>query len=94
MLQEVGRLAFVDPRKFYREDGTLKTPMELDDNTAAALASIEVFEEFSGHGKNRALAGYLRKIKWADKGQNHGNDSRSLTGTDDKPGRYAAPSGR
>jgi len=46
VLKELANLAFSDPRKFFREDGTLKHPSELDDKTAAALAQFEVREEF------------------------------------------------
>lgn len=68
VLLELCRLAFFDIRKLYREDGSMKTPHELDDDTAAALASLEVFEEFSGVGKDRVLMGYTKKAKAFDKG--------------------------
>jgi phage terminase small subunit len=67
VLKEVMRLAFVDIRKLYREDGSLKTPHELDDDTAAALLSMEVFEEYDGHGDERSLAGFTKKEKMGDK---------------------------
>jgi phage terminase small subunit len=41
VLQELARLAFVDLRRAYNEDGTLKLPSELDDDTAAAMAGME-----------------------------------------------------
>lgn len=46
VLEEYAKIAFADPRKFFREDGTLKHPTELDDRTAAALQQFEVEEEF------------------------------------------------
>jgi len=46
VLEELAKLAFSDPRAFFREDGTLKHPQELDDRSAAALAQFEVREEF------------------------------------------------
>ena len=64
---EYAKLAFADPRKFFRDDGTVKHPTELDDETAAALASFEVLEEFAGHGPTRYQIGDTKKIKWTDK---------------------------
>lgn len=41
-LREVGRLAYCDPRRIMHEDGRVKMLHELDDDTAAAVASFEV----------------------------------------------------
>ena len=67
VLLELGRLAFSDARRLFRSDGSLKTMEEMDDNTAAAIASVEVFEEFRGTGENRTLVGYTKKIRLWDK---------------------------
>lgn len=67
VLQSLRQALFFDPRKLYREDGTMKAVHELDDDTAQALAGIETLEEFSGRGKDRALVGFTRKAKWFDK---------------------------
>jgi phage terminase small subunit len=40
-LQELGRTAYFDPRKMFREDGSMKLPHEWDDDTAAAVAGVE-----------------------------------------------------
>ena len=40
-LREVARVAYFDPRKLFRGDGSLKDPSEWDDDTAAAVAAIE-----------------------------------------------------
>jgi phage terminase small subunit len=45
VLQELARIAYSDPRKLFNADGSLRPPHELDDDTAAALASLEVVEE-------------------------------------------------
>lgn len=66
-LIELGRLATFDPRKIYREDGSLKNPLELDDDTAAAIASLEVFEESIGQGKNKKSIGQTCKVKFWNK---------------------------
>jgi phage terminase small subunit len=63
VLREVCRLALFDPRKLYDENGNLKPIHELDDDTAAAICGVEVFEEFSGKGKSRIHVGMTRKIK-------------------------------
>lgn len=67
VLREVRRLALSDPRKLYREDGTLKRPDEWDDDTAAFVGSVEVLEEFTGKGDDRELSGYTKKLKIWDK---------------------------
>jgi phage terminase small subunit len=66
-LREIAKAAFFDPRKFWNDDGSLKQPTELDDDTAAALAGFEVLEEFEGHGEDRRHVGYTKKVKLADR---------------------------
>ena len=62
VIQELARLAFSDPRTIYATDGRLKQPAEWDDDTAAAVASVETEE----HGEGRAT---VRKVKrWDKKG--------------------------
>lgn len=69
VLQELARLAFVDVRRLYRDDGGMKAPHELDDDTAAALAAVDVVEEFGPPGEEgRELVGYTKKAKLYDKG--------------------------
>ena len=71
VLQELAKLAFFDPRKFYNTDGSLKHPTELDDETAMALAGMEVEKLYERFGKGQAKeVGTTSKIKIADKGQN------------------------
>ncbi len=67
VLQEYARLAFCDPRRLFNADGSPKPIEELDDDTAAALAGLEVREEFEGKGQERTLAGYTKKYKLANK---------------------------
>lgn len=64
VLRELARLAFLDPRKFFKDDGSLKDVHELDDDTAAALAGMEVDDLFEGSGEDRKRTGYTRKIKF------------------------------
>jgi len=58
VIRELGRIAFADIRKLYDEHGNLKPISELDDDTAAVLAGIEV-EELQD--------GAVRKVKRYDK---------------------------
>ena len=44
VLKELARIAFFDIRKLYSDDGTLKNPKDLDDDTAAALTGIDIQE--------------------------------------------------
>lgn len=67
ILLEMSNLAYSNLQRLFREDGTLKDPSEWDPETAAAVSSVEVFEEFEGTGKNRRQVGYVKKIKFWDK---------------------------
>ena len=67
VLLEYARIAFFDPRKLFHSDGSPKPIEELDADTAAALAGLEVREEFEGAGENRAFVGYTKKYKLANK---------------------------
>lgn len=57
VLAEYAKLAFTDPRRFYREDGSLKHPTELDDATAAAMVQFEVEEEYIGDEPDTEMEG-------------------------------------
>lgn len=62
-LREIARLAYADPRKFFNADGTLKQIHELDDDTAATIASVEL-DEIKEDG---VVIGLTRKVKQWDK---------------------------
>lgn len=69
-LKEIARIAFLDPRKFFDENGNLKPVAELDDDTAAALAGIEIVVKNvrTGTGENAAWEPEItKKIRFADK---------------------------
>ena len=63
VLLELSRLAFLDVRKAYRKDGSLKAITEMDDDTAAAIAGFDVTESVS----SGEVTGVLKKIKLSDK---------------------------
>ena len=67
VLQEYARLAFFDPRKVFNTDGSPKSIIELDDDTAAAIAGLEVMEIYEGRGSERKFVGNLKKYKISDK---------------------------
>lgn len=62
VLKEVSRIAFFDIRKIFNEDGTLKRVIDLDDDTAAAIGSIEAIQI----GDDGQLV-ITKKIKAGDK---------------------------
>lgn len=67
ILQELGRIALSDIRRYYNADGSLKSVSELDDDAAAALSGIEADELWEGFGEHRKQVGITKKIKRFDK---------------------------
>lgn len=61
--QEIARLAYSDPRKFFNADGSIKPVHELDDDCAAVIAGIDL-DEIKVDG---VVIGQTRKIKQWDK---------------------------
>ena len=64
---EIARVAYLDPRNFFNQDGTLKQITELDEDAARGLAGFEAAELFEGSGEERAAVGYIKKFKFTDK---------------------------
>ncbi len=69
VLKEAARIAFSDPRKLFDEDGNLKPITDLDDDTAAALAGLDIEALYKGKGKNAIRVGDVRKVKLWNKGE-------------------------
>lgn len=66
--QEYARLAFFDIKKVYGEGGELIPIVDLDDDTAAAIAGIEVANDWDKDENGRwIIIGQLKKIKISDK---------------------------
>lgn len=63
VIKSLAQAVHFDPRKLYRDDGSLKPINELDDDTAAALAGFEVSEDKA----EGMVVGYTKKVKWLDK---------------------------
>lgn len=86
ILREIRRVATFDPRKLFDEHGNLKPVHELDDDTAAAIGSLEVAEMFGGESKEeggRAIIGLTKKFKAWDKNAALSNAARILGLNDD-----------
>lgn len=68
VLQEYAKLAFLDPRRFYDEKGSLIPVHELDADVAAALSGMEVVTQRAGKdaGGNQECE-EVKKIKFIDK---------------------------
>ncbi|MGD1082911.1 MAG: terminase small subunit [Candidatus Sulfotelmatobacter sp.] len=69
VLQELAKLAFFDPRKLFNPDGTAKQITELDDDTAAGVAGLDV-HEIMRDGAGGCTRILIKKYKLVDKGQN------------------------
>ena len=63
VLQEYARIGLFDPRKLFHDDGRPKNISELDDDTAAALAGLDVQETYEFIGGEKTFTGYLKKYK-------------------------------
>jgi len=64
VLKEYAKLGFLDPRKFYDEDGNLIPIHKLPADIAATLTGMDVQTIFTKDGD---MMGDLKKIKFADK---------------------------
>lgn len=65
VLHEIARIAFLDIRKAFNADGSMKPLDQLDDDTAAAIAGLEVPEELDEDGE--VVRARLKKLKLSDK---------------------------
>jgi phage terminase small subunit len=63
IVRELGRIAFSDPRKILNDLGGMKPMSELDDDTAAVIAGMDVEELYQGRGEEREQIGHVKKLK-------------------------------
>ena len=68
VIRENMKIAFFDVRTLFDEYGALKPVSEWGEAIGGAVSRIEVFEEFSGSGRDRIKIGETKKIKFWDKG--------------------------
>ena len=67
VLQEYARLAFFDIRNIYDENGNLISIKSLSDDTAAAIAGVEVSQEITKTEKKTKTVNNTVKVKIANK---------------------------
>lgn len=67
VLDQLKKIVFNDPRKFFDEHGNMIPIKDLPDDCAAALSSIEINEEFQTVNNVKIFTGYTKKIKFWDK---------------------------
>lgn len=67
VLGQLSAIIHFDIRKLFDENGAMKRICDLDDETAAALSSVEVDELSAGYGKEKESIGETKKIKAFDK---------------------------
>ena len=69
LFKELGRIALLDPAKYYDESGSLVPIPKLDEDSRRALAGMEIEEAYEHFGKGQAKPiGQVKKIKFWDKG--------------------------
>lgn len=78
VLLELARIAYFDIRKTVDASGAPIPIQDLDADTAAAIAGIEVLEQWEGSGEDRVLVGLLKKYKVFDKNTAVTNAMRHL----------------
>lgn len=64
IVRELARVAMLDPRKILDEFGNVRDFSDIDNDTAAALAGMDVEELFEGSGQERKQTGVVRKVKF------------------------------
>lgn len=67
VINELAKIAFMDIRKLYTENGQLKNIADIDGNTAGAISSLETLEEYDGYGDDREKIGDTKKVRLLDK---------------------------
>lgn len=66
ILARAAMIARGDMRSLYDDKGNLLSPSELGMEAAAGVASVKVYEEFSGTGKDRVKVGETKEVRLRD----------------------------
>lgn len=66
-LEEVCRLAYLDPAQLFEDDGSIKRIKDMPEDARRVLTGLEVAEIFDGQGPDKMAIGLLKKVKLADK---------------------------
>ena len=64
---ELKKIAFLDIRGAFTDQGMLKDLQDIPEDVAHAMAGIEVMELYDGRGNDREKIGYTKKIKLCSK---------------------------
>lgn len=67
VLEEIAKIAFSDVRRLFDGEGNALRPGDLDDDTAAAIASIKVTEQRRPDGDGKADMEQVREVRMVDK---------------------------
>lgn len=67
VIKELAKIAFLDIRNLYTDNGQLKNVADLDNDTAGAISALETLEEYDGYGDDREKIGDVQKVKLLDK---------------------------
>lgn len=89
VLRERKRIAFFDPRKLLDDDGNPKPLQDLDDDTAAAIAGLDVVQ-MSGGDATPGVISLVKKYKLAAKDTSLAALEKYM-GLNEKPVRFALP---
>jgi len=87
VLKEYARLAFIDPRKFYDDNGNLMSINKVDEDTAACLTGFEVVSSADGEGSFLIT----KKIRMSDKKGALDSIAKHLGMFNDKSSKEDAP---
>lgn len=63
LINELKKIAFFDIRKIYSDDNSLLDVKDFDDDSAGAVAGIDVDELFEMQGRERINIGQTKKVK-------------------------------
>ena len=67
VLLELARIGFASGKKIVDKKDSIKSLHDMDDDTAAAIASIEIEEIFAGSGAERRRVGHKKKVRFWNK---------------------------
>ena len=66
VLTRMVQIGYVDIRRLFGPNNTLKDVEDWPDDIVPAVASVEVFEEYKGKGEDRVLIGHTKKVRLWD----------------------------
>src|SRR5438105_4411763 len=67
VLEEVRKLASIDPMDVYADDGTVKPLKDIPQDVRRAISGLETRELWEWEGRKRVLKGYVKSVKFSSK---------------------------